>query len=364
MIKKTKAEKQAEYRKKKREELGDDEFKRLERIRQYNAYHANKPIIKKEDDKQEQEEQEEEPIQPLKPLKKRPNPIPKTELKENSIKSYVSTVRVLYNFYTKKELSDTHDIIKVINNQPYKYKNIKQDFAFLFDDKILNDIITRYNARLVSIFGIFSRIYGFTIIIKKIYPYINGTIEKRQTKRANRVIPDDIINTISFDTTEIIKKVEETKLNNYEKIIAYLLLLIPTRRLHDYRFTKNIDKIPNNNIDKTFNYYYNNNIYIYNTKNKKYDVIDIPEVISNLINKKDEYILGIKYTQSALSKLFINVIYKIYNIKINATLIRILYATYLRSLNLSGKDWEEKAKKMGHSLGENIKYSYVPKKDN
>ena len=87
-------------------------------------------------------------------------------------------------------------------------------------------------------------------------------------------------------------------------------------------------------------------------------------IITNDCDKKDEYILGIKYTQSALSKLFINVIYKIYNIKINANLIRILYATYLRSLNLSGKDWEEKAKKMGHSLGENIKYSYVPKKDN
>ena len=236
MIKKTKAEKQAEYRKKKKEELGDDEFKRLEKIRQYNAYHANKPIITKKDDKPQEPD---EPIQPLKPLKKRPNPIPKTELKENSIKSYISTVRVLYNFYTKKELSDTHDIIKVINNQPYKYKIIKQDFAFLFDDKILNDVINRYNTRLVSIFGIFSRIYGFTVIIKKLAPYIEGTINKRQTKRANRVIPDDIINTISFDTAEIIKKVEDTDLNDYEKIIAYLLLLIPTRRLHDYRFTKN-----------------------------------------------------------------------------------------------------------------------------
>ena len=358
MIKKTKAEKQAEYRKKKKEELGDDEFKRLEKIRQYNAYHANKPIITKKDDKPQEPD---EPIQPLKPLKKRPNPIPKTELKENSIKSYISTVRVLYNFYTKKELSDTHDIIKVINNQPYKYKIIKQDFAFLFDDKILNDVINRYNTRLVSIFGIFSRIYGFTVIIKKLAPYIEGTINKRQTKRANRVIPDDIINTISFDTAEIIKKVEDTDLNDYEKIIAYLLLLIPTRRLHDYRFTKNINKIPNDNTDKTFNYYYNGNIYIFNTKNKKYDVIEIPEVISNIINKNDEYILGIKYNQSTLSKLFINIIHKIYNIKINANLIRILYSTYLRSLNLSGKDWDEKAKKMGHSLGENIKYSFVKK---
>ena len=129
MIKKTKAEKQAEYRKKKREELGNDEFKRLEKIRQHNAYHANKPIITKKDDKPKEPD---EPIQPLKPLKKRPNPIPKTELKENSIKSYVSTVRVLYNFYTKKELSDTHDIIKVINNQPYKYKLIKTIFIQIY----------------------------------------------------------------------------------------------------------------------------------------------------------------------------------------------------------------------------------------
>jgi hypothetical protein len=356
MIKKTKAQKQAEYRLKKRNELGEVEYKKLEAERQRNKYNANKPqiIIEKLDENIE--------IDKLQPLKKRINPISKILLTENSIKTYISTIKIIYNFYTKKILSDDNEIIKTIISKPYKYKIIKNDFIFLFDNDILNNIIKNYKSRLDILYGIISRIYGFSSIVKKLTPYVIKINDINKINRSNRIIPENIINNVSFDKIHIIKKVEEANLTNYEKIIAYITLLIPTRRLHDYRFTKNINKIPNNNINKLFNYYYNKNIYIYNTKNKKFDIINIPDEINNLINIYDEFIFGKFYNQSALSKIFSTIMFKIYNIKINATLIRILYATYLRSLNLSAKDWEEKAQKMGHSLGENIKYSYIQKK--
>lgn len=353
MIKKTKAQKQAEYRLKKRNEIGDTEYKRLEAERQRNKYNANKPqiIIDKLDDNN--------PLDILKPLNKRPKPIPTISLATNTIKSYISASKILYKFYTKKILPNDHEIIKMINSQPYKYKIIKNDFIFLFDDIIFKDITTRFKTRLDILYGIISRIYGFSTIVKKLAPYVKVINDINFTNRANRIIPDNIIKAVSFDKEIIIKKIQDANLNNYEQIIAFLTLLLPTRRLHDYRFTKNIHSAPSPNIDKSFNYYFNNDIYIFNTKNKKYDIINLLPEITSLINSNDEFILGKFYSQSSLSKLFSSIMLKIFNIKISATLIRILYASYLRSLNLNSKAWEDKAIKMGHSLSQNIKYSFV-----
>jgi hypothetical protein len=52
---------------------------------------------------------------------------------------------------------------------------------------------------------------------------------------------------------------------------------------------------------------------------------------------------------------------KVYKLRIPPSLVRIMYATYLRNLNLSGNEWEKQANKMGHGLAENIKYSAVKK---
>ena len=39
-------------------------------------------------------------------------------------------------------------------------------------------------------------------------------------------------------------------------------MCMPTRRVHDYRLCKIINYVPNQNIDKKFNYYFNSQIYI------------------------------------------------------------------------------------------------------
>ena len=136
-------------------------------------------------------------------------------------------------------------------------------------------------------------------------------------------------------------------------------MCMPTRRVHDYRLCKIINYVPNQNIDKKFNYYFNSQIYIFNTKNKKYDILDLPSQIISYIDISNEWLLGKFYNQSNLSKITCEIMRKIYDNKINATLIRRLYATYLRSLNLNAHEWNLQANKMGHSLLENIKYSSI-----
>ena len=133
----TNAERQAKFQAKKRALLGDEEYKKQLREQFHYQYHKNKPI------KIEKPTIEEPPIEipDLKPLKKRANPINKSVLADNTIIGYTITAKKLYKHYTNNDLPDDCDIIKCFNSQPYKYKNIKTQFAFLFDKAIIDDVI-------------------------------------------------------------------------------------------------------------------------------------------------------------------------------------------------------------------------------
>jgi hypothetical protein len=357
----TNAENQQRHRQRLIEQIGLEEFKLREKERLRALYLKNKEA-KKEILKPPEEpkpEPEPEPVQQLKPIKKRTTPIIKSQLKEQSINIYIRFIKEFYKHYTNNEVNI--DIINCIKSLPYNYKTIKADFAFLNNKATFKDVVNRYNSQLKYLHSIISRVYGMTPIVKKLVPYVVDNNIKYQNERANRIIPDEVINVISFDTNDVIDKVEKANLTNNEKLIAYLALLIPTRRFNDYRLVK-ISKIkPDDKFDKNFNYYYNGSIYIYNTKNKIHDIIEMPDEIYKLIDNNNEYMLGKLYQQSTLTKNLASILFKIYNMKINNKLLRILYSTYLRSLNLNGIEWDKQAKMMGHSLSENIKYSYVKK---
>jgi len=357
MPKYTNAENQKNHREKMKRELGIEEYRRIQAERKKNAYHKNRPVINIPVDI---------PIDTpdLKPLKKRRRPIIKSNLKDVSANAYISFIKKFYNDNTNLVLPDDADIIRAINSKPYTYRNIKNDFKFLFDKKIFDEIIIKYKTRLNYLYAIFSRIYGFTPIIKKLFPHVSNNIEKYEIKRSLRVIPDEVINTVSFKHEDVINSVNNTELSNHYKIIAFLTLLIPTRRLHDYRLTKISSSMPNDKFDNKFNYYYDGSIYIYNTKsNKRNNVVKLPDDIIKLIDLNDEYLVGKLYTQARMSLIFGNIMEKIYKIKINATLMRILYSSYLRNSNLNNFEWKQKAESMGHSIGENLKYSFVKKND-
>jgi hypothetical protein len=353
----TNAENQARHRAKLIEQMGIDAFRAKENKRILDAKNRKRAIPI-----QPKQEQAHEPVEEIKPIKKRVIPILKSKLSDASIIRYSTFIKGFFKCYRHKDLNENNDIILAINSKPFKYKNIKSDFAFLNDKNTFIDVINKYKSQIGYLYSIVSRVYGMTSIVKKLYPYLKANQKKYENDRAERVIPDDVINTVSFDVNQIIEKVENAKLNRIEKIMAYLALLLPTKRFNEYRLVKISQTKPNDKFDKKFNYYYNGTIYIYNTKNKVYNEIDIPDEVFKLIDNNDEYLMGELFKQATFSAKLANITFKIYGMSINNTLMRRLYSTYLRSLNLNGNDYEKEAHKMGHSLSQNLKYSYVKPK--
>ena len=354
------AENQARHRAKLRAEMGEEAFKLKEKLRKKEMFDRRRaiPIV------EPKSEQAHEPVEELKPIKKRVIPILKSKLSEASVIRYSTFIKGFYKHYTNKDLSienDNMDILNVIQSMPHRYKNIKSDFKFLNDKNTFIDVINKYKSQIVYLYSIMSRVYGMTLIVKKLEPYIRKNRIDYENDRANRIIPDNVINTVSFDIYDVIAKVENAKLNRIEKMMAYLALLLPTKRFNEYRLVKISQTKPNDKFDKKFNYYHNGTIYIYTQKNKKVDTIDIPDEVFKLIDNNDEYLMGELFKQATFSAKLANITFKIYGMSINNTLMRRLYSTYLRSLNLNGNDYEKEAHKMGHTLSESIKYSYVKK---
>ena len=85
-------------------------------------------------------------------------------------------------------------------------------------------------------------------------------------------------------------------------------------------------------------------------------------MIVDLIDTTQEFLFRKLYDPCPLSNKFTNVMERVYKMRINPSLVRIMYSTYLRNRNLSGLEWKKEAEKMGHSLIESVLYS-VAKKD-
>jgi len=354
----TNAERQKKYIQKKKEELGLNGYRELHAERCRDCRHKREN--KKEDKVLIQYPEEVVDVPVLPPIKKKVKPINKSNLKDNTINIYTNLIKKLYKQYTNNDLPDDCDIINCINSKPFKFKNIKTQFNFLFNDDTIMDIIKSYNKYIHIIYSIFTRVHGFASIVKKLYPYIKIENEQYEVNRSKRVIHDDVL-AISLKPDDIIAKFADIDISNSNKLIVFLLLLIPTRRLHDYRLTKISQSIPDDTFDKSFNYYFDKNIYIYNTKNSKKDVISIPDVIVPLIDTTHEFLFGRLYDSSVISVKFTNIMEKVYKMKITPSLVRIMYSTYLRNLNLSGYEWKKEANKMGHRLEESLLYSAVKK---
>ena len=163
------------------------------------------------------------------------------------------------------------------------------------------------------------------------------------------------IKDLSFDKNDIIEKLNNSKLNNDEKLIYGLFTLFPTRRAIDYR---RMIILKNEPIDKLNNYYYNKKFYFYITKNKKEQIFDVPIELDNLINKDNYYLLGKEYSAPSLSKTIMLILNKIYGISISAVEIRRLYATYMSNKYTNFIERKDICDKMNHKIEENMKYAY------
>ena len=302
----------------------------------------------------------------LKPITKRITSEFKTfdTLKEGTINTYKSTIITMHYYYTGIRLTDNDDIIKMIMSQSYKKANITKMFKYLKNDRYVYDIIVRYKTRLPCIYGIFTHIRGFSPFVKKVFPYSKTYNQQYQDSRFDYTIDEKLIELLSFDKQDVLDRLDNYNkkfdrlvryskpLNNNEILLYFLYTLIPTRRPQDFQLTKITDKIPDKHIDKNFNYYYDKHIYIYNTKNKEeYDFI-LPDEIIPYIDTTREFLFN-----RNIDIIIPRVFNKLYGHPFNAREIRRLYATYSNT-NFNMRERFATAKAMGHSMEENLRYSY------
>jgi len=185
--------------------------------------------------------------------------------------------------------------------------------------------------------------------------------ENYRENRSNVIVNKEATSKISFDTNNVVSNANKIT-DPYDKLMYMLLFLLPTRRLYDYRIMRIASK-KGDTDDEKFNWYYQGQFYINNTKNKNAIILDVPKQIIDVINSlpnDTDYIFGKLYNAPTLSRRFAKITSDIYNEPFNAVDIRKLYATYnMKTAGETGdmKKYNETARQMGHSTAENANYS-------
>jgi len=288
------------------------------------------------------------------------NKIPIKQLTKSTILTYKNTIKNIYKQYKNKDLPDDNDILKFLdgkNKRQYSIMRIKKDFNFIVENS--KDIAEKHFKSINIIYSVFSRLdYGMTAIKNALYPYVIAKNKYYQDNRHKIICNQDAINNISFETNDVLKNIDKID-NPYDKLLFALLFLLPTRRIHDYRYTKIAYKKSQIDI-KEFNWYYQGKIYINNTKNKKNIVLDLPKHVIDLINNlpdDTDYLLGKFYSESTLSNKFVGITKNATGYSFSATDIRKIYSTYNLKKGGNYCDLVANAEKQGHSLMENLKYA-------
>jgi hypothetical protein len=292
-------------------------------------------------------------VKKLKKIGKLPEIKQKEGISDITKNNYISYIK---NFYTKnkgEELSETSDIIKKIRGEEYNSLKISREFKGLINNNI--GIIKENPTDVKNIYSIFRGIRGFTEISKILYPYLKDYAEQYDEKRSVIVADEDNIR-ISFEREDV--KMNINKLSDDIDKIIYGYIMIMNGRIHDLRYTKiSVNKEEIN--DEGYNFIYNDKYYINNTKNKKKQILEISDDFKLLYNENSEgYILGSFMPASTLTQRIQRITLKIYGKIYTASNIRHLYATYINNKGASYKERKETATKAGHSIEQQIKYTY------
>lgn len=285
-------------------------------------------------------------------LKKRAKPLNKNQdITEGTLKNYVSVIKTIYKDHYNADIDENDDILKMLRWEKYNYKNIKQTFQFINND--IKGFVSKYFKRLNLIHSVFSRVYGMSALVNKLYPYLiqsNKNYDENRSKIAN---VDEV--SLSFDKKVIIENMNKLD-DRIDMLIYGLYFLIPSRRIGEYLNTK-IAKSQDDIKDLKSNWYYQGKIYINASKNKTTTVIDLPEVIDLNIYNNDDYMLGKKYTHNTITTKLKNITKKIYNKEYSSNMIRHLYASYINNKGASLAEREASADGT-HSVIQGLKYVY------
>ena len=285
------------------------------------------------------------------------------DLSENTKKSYLAIVKKLYKKYTGKQLLPVDHLYRYLEgDKNYNTSMIFKHHSYIID--VVGDIFVNYQKDIPQLYSVFSKFRGKQIpkIAEALYPFMKSVNKNYEENRGkNVVVNEEEVNKISFERDDVIKNMEKLDYDN-EKMLYALTFLLPTRRLYDYRYLK-IAKSIDDTKNKEYNWYYDNNIYINITKNKKESVIPITDpYLKDLFNNIDidehfgAFVFKKFLKPHEINRMFNKIMMKIYDCKFNLMDIRHLYCTNkVKNMN-NINELKNDAEQIGHSLTEHIAY--------
>ena len=302
-----------------------------------------------------------EVLKAIKPVKQLPTQ--KTEPKQPQTKEkYIAYIKAFYKEYTGEILPDDAEIIKKINEKPYK----SQITAKIFKPILVNNydkILVKYFKTIHILFSIFRGIRGMTDEEKRLYPIVQLSKAIYQKERSNiEELKEGAVSKINFEETEVYKNAE--LLPNNEDKILYCFTMLLHRRLFDLQHTIKIDdatEVADQPSLTDINYILGDKWYINKTKNKVKIVLDLSPSLMELVSKveNNKYVLGRLVDKSTLTSRFNKITMKIYNMIYTPNNIRHIYITQINNNdNATFKELKDEALKAGHTLAEQQKYIY------
>ena len=274
--------------------------------------------------------------------------------KDVTKKTYISFIRQFYKRNTGEELGEEEDIIKSIREERYNAQRVSKQFKGILNDKF--DEIRKRPYEVNNLFKIFNGIRGFTEINKRLYAYVLEYGKQYEEKRSIAIVEEKEDLEISFEEEEIMKNIEKI-VNRTDKIIYGFIFLIKGR-LNDLRMLR-IARDKEETMNKEYNYIYEDNVYINNTKNGKGRVIEMPDGFMRLCEGiKEGYLLGSLIPQSTLSQRLQRITMEIYGKVYTYLNIRHINATQINARGASLKEREDTSMRAGHSVEQQLRYVY------
>ena len=412
----TAAQRKRKQRARDRARLGDEEYKRIEaeKMRRYRASKRPpkpaqpqpppqppaqpvkqpqpiKPNTKNQKKQKAPQQLQRQPQQVIKdyiPLYKKPNATP---ISDTSILTYLNQFKKVYEHFTDKDVPTKlkDELTKVLQLKTYDYKYVTKELNFIKDTiKFVDGLKLRYpnqntmKSHLNSIVAIIGRIKEMDREYQLLAPINTGLAKSYSDDRdENTVSVKNNLRIINF-TPGNIKTMLKSISDIQQKSIFSVYTLQPPRRLEDFAAMKiTTENDPQKLRNKNFNYIIidddnNPSQFIYN-KYKTYktfgqQVIDINKDLGDILKqyiksyklKENNYLFGLstdknkRQSESNFSKLVSSLFTKLYKSSVSITnkWVRVSYATYLNTLNLTIKQRKDYALKMAHSFTTNLQY--------
>lgn len=350
------------------------QYKKTENYREYNREYQKNYRLKKKQNKIDNNEAYE----------KRLN----TPLKDGTKKQYVEIITRITNKNSLKIFRDLQEILdyvfsgKNLEQFHYRYFKSKLKYTTHINNRFIKSMEDQYpNKTTLKIYLIpFTVLFGYLSndkYFKKKYDYFNHIIvdlnnDYEKIRDDNAVSDEDkdkIITDYSDDT--IMKNMDKLD-TPLEKVIYGIYMFIPPRRLEYINMF--ITTNSNTKLDKDKNYiiltkrFPTNLIFNSYKTSDRYGTqnISIPTQLGKIIYdyistnklKSSDLFLNMNHTQ--FIKLIKKVFKKAYDIDgITNRWLRISYATYIASLNISNNEKNDLAIAMAHGVIQSSKYRKI-----